>query len=39
MKKRLLFLFLLALAAFSGCSGQEALLDDNVAVAGSSAAA
>ena len=39
MKKRLLFLFLLALAALSGCTGQEALLDDNVAVADTSAAA
>ena len=29
MKKRLLFLLLLFLAALSGCWGQESLLDDN----------
>jgi hypothetical protein len=29
MKKRLLFLLLLSLAALSGCWGQEALLTDN----------
>jgi hypothetical protein len=41
MKKRLLFLLLLSLAALSGCFGQESLLDDNSerAAADTSAAA
>ena len=39
MKKPLLLLLLLSLAALSGCGSQASLLDDDVAVAGTSVAA